>query len=91
MDKIRIEKIRWDRSVSALCIDALIAILYNVYKGVVCVDTEGRITFLSRSNEKFYNLKPGEAIGKHVTEIVKDSRLHNLALRGSAVPSKFAL
>jgi transcriptional regulator with PAS, ATPase and Fis domain len=66
----------------ALDQETLIAILDNVYKGIACVDIEGRITFLSRSNEKFYNLEPGEAIGKHITEVIKNSRLHIVAKTG---------
>ena len=56
--------------------------LDNVYKVVVCIGTESGITFLSRANDKFYNLKPGEAIGKHVTELTENSRLHIVAKTG---------
>lgn len=80
-DEVRVERTIQKR-ISKLSVDTLVAILDNVYKGVVCIDTEGRITFLSRSNEKFYNLKPGEAIGKHVTEVIKNSRLHYVAKTG---------
>jgi transcriptional regulator with PAS, ATPase and Fis domain len=81
-DEVRVKTSLPGRDVSPLDTETLIAILDNVYKGVVCVDTDGRITFLSRSNEKFYNLKPGEAIGKHVTEVIEKSRLHVVAKTG---------
>ena len=85
IDEIRVEKSVRKR-ISKLSIETLVAILDNVYKGVVCIDTEGRITFLSRSNEKFYNLKPGEAIGKHVTEVIKNSPLPNPSETDCRVP-----
>lgn len=81
-DEIRVKSGLTQKDVSLIDTETLVAILDNVYKGVVCVDTEGRITFLSRSNEKFYNLQPGEAVGKHVTEIIKNSRLHIVAKTG---------
>jgi len=81
-NKIRVKKNRGVQRFSGLDLDSVAAILDNVYKGVICVDTEGRITFLSRSNERFYNLKPGEAIGKHVTEVIKNSTLHLVAKTG---------
>ena len=81
-NKIRVKKNRGVQRFSGLDLNSFIAILDNVYKGVICVDTEGRITFLSRSNERFYNLKPGEAIGKHVTDIIKNSTLHMVAKTG---------
>jgi transcriptional regulator with PAS, ATPase and Fis domain len=81
-DEVRVGEDTSQSKVSPIGTETLFAILDNVYKGVVCIDTEGRITFLSRSNEKFYNLKPGEAIGKHVTEVIENSRLHIVAKTG---------
>ena len=81
-DEIQIETALPERKISRLKLDTFIAILDNVYKGVVCVDKNGLITFLSRSNERFYNLKRGEAIGKHVTEVIKNSKLHRVAKTG---------
>lgn len=81
-NEIQVEAHQEVKRFSGLDLDTFVAILDNVYKGVVCVDTEGYITFLSRSNERFYNLKPGEAVGKHVTEIIKNSTLHIVAKTG---------
>ena len=81
-DEIEIETQFPERKISRMKMDTFLAILDNVYKGVVCVDKRGRITFMSRSNERFYNLKPGEAIGRHVTEIIKNSTLHIVAKTG---------
>ncbi len=81
-NQIQVEGHQEVKRFSGLDLDTFVAILDNVYKGVVCVDSEGYITFLSRSNERFYNLKPGEALGKHVTEIIKNSSLHIVAKTG---------
>jgi transcriptional regulator with PAS, ATPase and Fis domain len=77
--EVNIEELSVGKS---LDLNTLTAILDNVYKGTIVVDVEGRIVFMSRSNEKYYNLKPGEAIGKHVTQILKSSRLHIVARTG---------
>lgn len=77
--EVNIEDISVGKS---LDLQTLTAILDNVYKGTIVVDVDGKIVFLSRSNEIYYNLKPGEAIGKHVTEILKKSRLHIVAKTG---------
>ena len=76
------EHSRDSKEICLLDRDTLIAILDNVYKGVVCCDKEGCITFFSRSNEKFYHLNRGEALGKHITEIVKTGTLHKVAQTG---------
>jgi len=65
-----------------LDVETLVAILDTVYKGVVCCDTEGRITFFSKSNERFYHLERGAALGKHITEVIKTGRLHMVAQSG---------
>lgn len=65
-----------------LDVETLVAILDTVYKGVVCCDTEGKITFFSKSNERFYHLERGEALGKHITDVVKTGTLHKVAKTG---------
>jgi len=76
------ENTRESKEICLLDRGTLVAILDNVYKGVVCCDKQGRITFFSRSNEKFYNLERGEALGKHITEFVKTGTLHKVAQTG---------
>lgn len=81
-NEIQVEAHQEVKRFSGLDLETFVAILDNVYKGVVCVDSQGHITFLSRSNERFYNLKPGEALGKHVTEVIENSSLHVVAKTG---------
>ncbi len=84
-DEVNLDELSLEKGkLSSLAPEILLAILDDVYKGVIVVNREGRIVFLSRSNEKFYGLKPGKALGKHVTEVIKNSRLHIVAKTGKA-------
>lgn len=76
------EDTRDNKEICLLDRETLIAILDNVYKGVVCCDKQGLITFFSRSNEKFYGLERGEALGKHINDFVKTGTLHKVARTG---------
>ncbi len=58
--------------------------LDNPYEGLVIVNTEGIITFFSKSNEKIFNTKREEALGRHVTEVIPNTRLHIVAKTGRA-------
>lgn len=57
-------------------------LLDNPYEGLTTVDTDGRITFLSPSNEKWFGLKPGQAKGVHLAELSPASRLPEVARTG---------
>ncbi|RLB14238.1 MAG: sigma-54-dependent Fis family transcriptional regulator, partial [Deltaproteobacteria bacterium] len=58
--------------------------LDNPYEGLVIVNTKGIITYFSKSNEKIFNKKREEAVGKHVTEVIPNTRLHIVAKTGKA-------
>lgn len=56
----------------------------NPYEGLVIVDDNGIIKCFSRSNEKVFNVSMEDAVGKHVTEVIPNTRLHIVAKTGKA-------
>ena len=58
--------------------------LDNPYEGLVVTDGNGIIKYFSKSNEKVFNISKGKAIGKHVTEVIPNTRLHIVARTGKA-------
>ncbi|WP_218274968.1 PAS domain S-box protein, partial [Pseudomonas sp. GW460-13] len=47
--------------------DILRHFITDPYKAMVVVDTAGKITYMSPVHERFFGLKRGEALGRHVT------------------------
>jgi len=56
----------------------------NPYEGLVIVDVNGIIKCFSKSNEKVFNVSREEAVGKHVTKVIHNTRLHIDAMNGKA-------
>lgn len=54
------------------------------YEAMVVVDTSGKITYMSPVHERFFGLKHGEAIGRHVTTVVENTNLHEVVVNGKA-------
>lgn len=54
------------------------------YEAMVVVDKSGKITYMSPVHERFFGLKHGEAIGRHVTTVVKNTNLHEVVRTGKA-------
>lgn len=57
-------------------------VLDIAYDGIVVVDKDGCITFVNQSLADFFGLDPQEAIGRHVTKVLENSRLHIVARTG---------
>ncbi|MBW1781517.1 MAG: sigma 54-interacting transcriptional regulator [Deltaproteobacteria bacterium] len=66
-----------DRQLIGLAMD-------NPYEGLVVVDHAGIIRYFSKSNEKVFNIKREEAIGKHVTKVIPNTGLHRVIKTGKA-------
>ncbi|WP_286680432.1 sigma 54-interacting transcriptional regulator [Tepidanaerobacter sp. EBM-49] len=49
---------------------------------IVVVDAEGYILMLSQTYANFLGITPQEAIGKHVTEVIENTRLHIVVKTG---------
>ncbi|MGD9136583.1 MAG: PAS domain-containing protein [Desulfobacterales bacterium] len=52
--------------------------------GVVVSDANGYLVYMNNTYARFLNLDPAEQIGKHATDVVANSRLHNVAKTGKA-------
>lgn len=59
-------------------------ILENVYDGIVVVDEEGKIIMMNDSYAEFLNVNVKDVIGKHVTEVIQNTRLHIILETGEA-------
>jgi PAS domain S-box-containing protein len=64
--------------------EILNTILETVYDGIVVVDKEGYVTMLSKAYAKFLNLNEKEVIGKHVSKVIENTRMHIVARTGVA-------
>jgi transcriptional regulator with PAS, ATPase and Fis domain len=54
------------------------------YEAMVVVDANARIRYLSPVHERFFGLRNGEAIGRHVTEVIENTRMHEVVRIGKA-------
>lgn len=59
-------------------------IFEHAYDGVMVVDQKGIITRMTQAYCRFLNVKQEEAIGKHCTEVLPNSRMHIVAQTGVA-------
>lgn len=51
-------------------------ILNNAYDGIVVIDKNRKITMINHSYAKFLNVDKDEVIGKDVTDVIENTRLH---------------
>ncbi|MBT9154540.1 MAG: Limonene hydroxylase [Firmicutes bacterium] len=56
--------------------DILKTILEIAYDGIVVVDKRGYITMMSQAYLNFLDLKEEDAVGRHVTEVIENTRMH---------------
>jgi len=63
-------------------VKTLETILENSYEGIVVVDRNGIITTINRSFARFLGVKPEEAIGRHITEVSPNTKLHQTVETG---------
>ncbi|WP_242868838.1 sigma-54-dependent Fis family transcriptional regulator [Desulfotomaculum copahuensis] len=57
-------------------------VLDIAYDGIAVVDAKGKITFINQSMADFMGLEPERVIGRHITSVVENSRLHIVARTG---------
>ncbi|MDA8210840.1 MAG: sigma-54-dependent Fis family transcriptional regulator [Clostridia bacterium] len=57
-------------------------VLNIIYDGIVVVDEHGKITLANRALTDFLNVSPEVVIGKYVTEVMEETRLHIVARTG---------
>ncbi len=52
------------------------------YESMIVVDDQARLKFVPPVHAQFFGIKPGEGIGKHVTEVIENTRLHEVVATG---------
>ncbi|QSO51322.1 sigma 54-interacting transcriptional regulator [Alicyclobacillus curvatus] len=62
--------------------DVLELILDTMYEGIVVVDERGRIQEMNDSYLKLLDVKRDDILGRHVTEIIENTRMHKVLETG---------
>lgn len=62
--------------------DILETIIDSAYEWIVVVNKEGNIVYMNKKYCEFLEINRNEAIGKHVTTIIENSRMHLVAKSG---------
>jgi transcriptional regulator with PAS, ATPase and Fis domain len=52
------------------------------YESMIVVDDQARLKFVPPVHAQFFGIKHGEGIGKHVTEVIENTRLHEVVSTG---------
>lgn len=65
-------------------VGVLETILNNTYDGIILVDKKGIITKINRAYLDFLGISEEDALGKHVTDVVENSRMHIVVETGKA-------
>lgn len=60
------------------------ALIDNPYECPIVIGPDGVIIFISRYSEKLLGIAADDAVGKHVTEVVEGTRLHEILKDGKA-------
>ncbi|MFN3476308.1 MAG: sigma-54 interaction domain-containing protein [Candidatus Methylomirabilales bacterium] len=50
--------------------------LDNIEFGTIVVDSDGIVTFFSKSYERFLGIPRSQVLGRHVTEVIENTRMH---------------
>jgi len=64
--------------------EILETVIENDYDSIVVVDHEGIITMFNKAYEQFIGVPKEKAIGRHVTEVIENTRMHIVAKTGIA-------
>lgn len=58
------------------------AVINNAYEWIVVVDEHGKIIYMNKNYCEFLGKKQEEVIGKHVTEVIENTRMHIVVRTG---------
>ena len=64
--------------------DIIEHILTDPYDAMVVVDANEKMAFISPVHEKFFGLQAGSSVGKHVRDVIENTRLHHVVRTGVA-------
>ncbi|WP_100372813.1 sigma 54-interacting transcriptional regulator [Bacillus sp. FJAT-45037] len=62
--------------------ELLETVMEFAFDGIVIVDKDGYITMLNKEYAEFIGIDPTDAVGKHVTEVIENTRMHIVAKTG---------
>jgi len=71
-------------SLKGMTPELLEALIDNPYECPLVIDVNGIVRFMSRYNEKIYGLTQNEAVGRHITEVNKNTKMHEVLKTGTA-------
>jgi transcriptional regulator with PAS, ATPase and Fis domain len=64
--------------------DILAHFLTSPFEALTVVDSEGVVRYMSPVHERFFALRPGGGVGRHVTEVIENTRLHEVVETGKS-------
>jgi transcriptional regulator with PAS, ATPase and Fis domain len=64
--------------------DILVHLLTNPFEALTVVDRAGVVRYISPVHEHFFGIEPGAGVGRHVTQVIENTRLHEVAQSGRA-------
>jgi PAS domain S-box-containing protein len=73
-----------DRSALLERLELYDLVLDSIFNGVVVTDSDGYILYFNRPYGRFLGVNPDEQIGRHVTEVINNTRMHIVAKTGKA-------
>jgi len=65
-------------------VEVLETILNSTYDGIVLVDKKGIITKINRAYLDFLGIREEDAVGRHVTDVIENTRMHIVVETGKA-------
>lgn len=74
-----------------LCIEEVISMLDAIRDSLIAIDKNGYITVLNTAAEKLLKLKRNEVLGKKVSEVVPNTRLHIVLKTGKPELNQFQI
>jgi transcriptional regulator with PAS, ATPase and Fis domain len=64
--------------------DILTHFLTNPFEALTVVDKAGMLRYMSPVHERFFGMKAGSGIGRHVTDVIENTHLHQVAESGKS-------
>lgn len=65
------------------------SVLESIEEGIVVVDKQGLITIMNKAYGYFLGINPKKIVGKHITTVIPNTRLHIVARDGNAEVEQF--
>jgi len=69
---------------SGLSREVVESLIDNPYECPIVIDTKGIICFMSRYSKNLINIDPAQAVGRHISEVIPQTHLHEVLMGGKA-------